>query len=299
MPEEQADFVVETPGGRLDAYLAARIADKSRNSVQSMIRNEQVRVNGEVVKKPAFELHSGDTIRLTQINEETPRDEFEIVELDILLETEGYMVINKPPGVVVHPSPGHENGTLAQAAIDYAPELQGVGEPGREGLVHRLDKDTSGLVIFAKNEATMKLIQEQFKAREVEKTYLALVDGAPPSDKGRVEAPIGRDPKHRQRFAVQDAGREAVSEFVTRERFRRHTLLEVHPFTGRTHQVRIHLQFLECPVVGDTVYGRRHPSLGAERQMLHAWKMVLPGHAEFEAPIPEDFEDAVRMAAVK
>jgi len=299
MAEKPADFVVEAPGGRLDTYLADRIADRSRNSVQSMIRNKQVRVNGEVVAKPAFELHSGDTIRLTEIDEATTRDPSEITELDILHESDDFMVINKSPGVVVHPSPGHESGTLAQAAAAYAPELRGVGDPGREGLVHRLDKNTSGLIIFARNEATLKLLQEQFKAREVEKTYLALVDGAPPSDKGRVEAHIGRDPEHRQRFSVQASGREAVSEFATKERFKKHTLLEVHPITGRTHQVRIHMQFLECPVVGDTVYGRRHASLRVERQMLHAWKLALPGHPEFEAPIPQDIEDAVRIAAVK
>ena len=299
MTQEPADFVVESPGGRLDAYLAARIANRSRNSVQTMIRNEQVRVNGEVVAKPAFELHSGDTIRLSQVDEEPVRAEFEMVEFEILYETKDYIIINKSPGIVVHPSPGHESGTLAQAVIDYAPELNGIGEPGREGLVHRLDKDTSGLIIFARNEATLTLLQQQFKSREIEKTYLALVDGAPPSDKGRIEAPIGRDPQHRQRFAVQDRGRQAVTEFRTRERFKHHTLLDVHPITGRTHQVRIHMQFLECPVVGDKVYGKRHPSLAVERQMLHAWKMVVPGHDVFEAPIPEDFTDAVRMATRK
>jgi 23S rRNA pseudouridine1911/1915/1917 synthase len=298
MTKEPADFVVETPGGRLDAYLAARIKDRSRNSVQIMIRNQQVRVNGEVVAKPAFELQSGDTIQLSQVDEKTIRVEFEVVELDILHETEDYIVINKSHGIVVHPSPGHESGTLAQAAIDYAPELHGVGDPGREGLVHRLDKDTSGLIIFAKNEATLKLLQQQFKSREIEKTYLALADGAPPSDKGRVEAPIGRDPEHRQRFGIQDGGRQAITEFRTRERFKHHTLLEVHPITGRTHQ-RIHLKFLDCPVVGDKVYGMRNPSLDVKRQMLHAWKMKLPGHEEFEAPIPEDLSAAIQMATTK
>jgi 23S rRNA pseudouridine1911/1915/1917 synthase len=268
-----------------------------------MIRNEQVRVNGEIVIKPAFELRSGDTIQLSSIEEENDRADYEAVELDILHETEDYMVINKSPGIVVHPSPGHESGTLAQTVIEYVPELAGVGDTGREGLVHRLDKDTSGLIIFAKNETTLKLLQQQFKSREIEKTYLALVDGSPPSDKGRVEAPIGRDPEHRQRFAIQDSGRQAVSEFRTRESFKHHSLLEVHPITGRTHQVRIHLQFLECPVVGDKVYGKRNPSLEVERQMLHAWKMKLPGGEEFEAPIPAlrtlcDWLPANRSAAL-
>ncbi len=299
MTQEPADFVVEPPGGRLDAYLADRIADKSRNSIQAMIRNKQVRVNGKVVAKPAFELHLGDTIQLSQIEAESSFAESERVELDILHETKDYMVINKTAGIVVHPSPGHDSGTLAQAAIEYAPELRGIGEPGREGLVHRLDKDTSGLIIFAKKGESFRLMQQQFKSRVIEKTYLALVDGAPPSDKGRVEAPIARDPRHRQRFAVQEGGRQAVTEFRIRERFKRHTLLEVHPITGRTHQVRIHLQFLECPVVGDRVYGKRNPSLKVERQMLHAWKMKLPGHAEFEAPVPDDLKHAIRQATRK
>lgn len=291
--------MVDPPGGRLDAYLAGRIADRSRNSIQAMIRNEQVQVNGKVVVKPAFELHSGDTIRLSQLDAQSAFAEFDVVDLDILHETTDYMVINKSAGIVVHPSPGHESGTLAQAAIDYVPELRGIGEPGREGLVHRLDKDTSGLIIFAKNEEFLELLQQQFKSRVIEKTYMALVDGGPPSDKGRVEAPIARDPKHRQRFAVQEGGRQAISEFRTRERFKHHTLLEVHPITGRTHQVRIHMQFLECPVVGDRVYGKRHPSLDVERQMLHAWKLKLPGHEEFEAPLPEDLADAIQQATRK
>lgn len=299
MTQEPVDFVVESPGGRLDAYLAARVADRSRNSIQAMIRNEQVRVNGDVVAKPAFEVHSGDLIRAFIFDTVPSPAAYEVVELDILYETKDYMVLNKSPGIVVHPSPGHESGTLAQAAIEYAPELLGIGEPGREGLVHRLDKDTSGLIVFARNKATLKLLQQQFKSREIEKTYLVLVDGAPPSDKGRVEAPIARDPKHRQRFAVQENGRQAVTEFGIKERFKRHSLLEAHPITGRTHQVRIHMKFLNCPVVGDRVYGKRHPSLGVERQMLHAWKMELPGGDEFEAPIPEDFANAIQMAAKK
>ena len=297
MKQEAADYLVEPPGGRLDAYLADRISGTSRTSIQSMIRNMQVQVNGETVLKPAFELHSGDTIRVTQLNAEPAFDGSEGVKLDILHETKDYMVINKPAGIVVHPSPGHQSGTLAQAVIKYVPELRGLGEPGREGLVHRLDKDTSGLIIFAKNEATLKLLQQQFKTREVEKTYLALVDDRPPTDKGRVEAPIARDPRHRQRFAVLEGGRPAVTEFRIQERFKRHALLEAYPATGRTHQVRIHMNFLGCPVVGDKVYGHKNVSLDVERQMLHAWKLRLLKGEDFEAPIPEDLEEAIRQAS--
>ena len=293
------DFVVEAPGGRLDTYLTNRIGDQSRSTIQAMIRNGQVRVNDKVAAKPAFELNVGDTVRISQINAEPVSIKVEAVELDILHETADYMVLNKPPGIVVHPAPGHESGTLTQAAIEYAPELQGVGEPGREGLAHRLDKDTSGLIVFAKHEEFLEFLQQQFKSRVIEKHYLALVDESPPSSRGRVEAAIARDPKHRQRFSVQESGRAAETEFFIRERFKRHTLLELHPITGRTHQVRIHMQFLECPVVGDRIYGRRYPSLVVGRQMLHAWKMAIPGQGDFEAPIPDDFEDAMLQASRK
>ena len=295
----KADFVVEAPGGRLDTYLTNRIADQSRSAIQAMIRNGQVRVNDKVAAKPAFELNVGDMVSMSQINAESVLIEVETVELDVLHETADYMIVNKPPGIVVHPAPGHESGTLTQAVIEYAPELQGVGEPGREGLVHRLDKDTSGLIVFAKNEEFLELLQQQFKSRVIEKQYLALVDDGPPNSRGRVEAAIARDPKHRQRFSVQESGRAAETEFYIRERFKRHTLLELHPITGRTHQVRIHMQFLECPVVGDRIYGRRNPSLDVERHMLHAWKMAIPGQGDFEAPIPEDLEDAMLQASRK
>ncbi|GMR11548.1 MAG: RluA family pseudouridine synthase [Anaerolineae bacterium] len=297
MKAEAADFVVEPPGGRLDAYLAERIADRSRTSVQSMIRNGQVQVNGKSVAKPAFELHSGDTIRVSRPNAEPHFDDYQAQALEIVHETTDYMVVNKPAGIVVHPSPGHESGTLAQAAIAHAPELRSLGEAGRGGLVHRLDKDTSGLILFAKNEATLTLLQQQFKTRKIKKTYLALVDGSPPSDKGRVEAPIARDPRNRKRFAVLESGRPAVTEFRIKERFDRHALLEAFPISGRTHQIRIHMKFLGCPVVGDEVYGRKKRSLDVERQQLHAWKLRLPNREEFEAPFPADLADAIRQAS--
>ncbi|MFQ5943187.1 MAG: RluA family pseudouridine synthase [Anaerolineales bacterium] len=286
---------MESPAGRLDAYLAERIPH-SRTVIQSMIREGRITVNGTVVAKPAFDLQSGDAIQVHPIDEDPSEKKYEPVTLETVSETNDFVVINKPAGIVVHPSPGHESGTLAQAVAKHAAEVRGLGEAGREGLVHRLDKDTSGLIIFAKNEATLTLLQDQFKTRQIEKTYLALVDGHPPSDKGRVEAPIARDPRNRQRFAVQDAGRSAVTEFSTQERFEHHSLLHAFPLSGRTHQIRIHMNFLGCPVVGDTVYGRKVPSLHVKRQQLHAWKLKLPNVDEFEAPIPEDFKDAVRQA---
>lgn len=293
----KTEFEVEASGGRLDAFLADQVADQSRNKLQSMIRNGQVQVNGTVVTKPAFGLAKGDRIHVSLHDRDPALYTSEPPELDIIYEGNDYLVLNKPPGIVVHPSHGHESGTLAQGVMAYAPELKGLGETGREGLVHRLDKDTSGLILFAKNEKSLGLFQRQFKAREVKKTYLALVDGTPPSSKGRIEASIGRDPRNRQRFAILEReGRPAITEFKVREQFKRHTLLEAQPITGRTHQIRIHLKFLGCTVVGDRVYGRKKSTLEVKRQMLHAWKLKLPDGEEFEAPVPDDFAEAINLA---
>jgi 23S rRNA pseudouridine1911/1915/1917 synthase len=222
----------------------------------------------------------------------------EAIPLQIIFENEDLLVIDKPAGMVVHPAAGHRTGTLVGAVLAHSPEVNGVGEIERPGIVHRLDKDTSGLILVAKNAATQRHLQQSFALRHTEKTYLALVAGRPPTPEGRIETPIGRDPSHRQRMAVvpPSRGREAVTLYHTRERFPESTLLEVHPLTGRTHQIRVHLAFIGCPVVGDSVYGKRASSAGpsAARQMLHAWRLriALPGEdepREFEAPLPEDF----------
>ena len=199
--------------------------------------------------------------------------------------------------MVVHPSAGHETGTLVHAALAYSPDMEGVGGEVRPGVVHRLDKDTSGLILLAKNDAAHHELQQQFKDRSVEKVYLALVDGQPPTSSGRIEAHIGRDPRHRKRMAVVHSrkGREAITIYNTIESFSEHSLLEVHPKTGRTHQIRVHLAYIKCPVVGDREYGRKRPTLPIKRQFLHAGRLTirLPGEATsrgFEAPLPPDLE---------
>jgi 23S rRNA pseudouridine1911/1915/1917 synthase len=195
---------------------------------------------------------------------------------------------------VGHP---HQQGTLVHAALGYIPELEGIGGEERPGIVHRLDKDTSGLIVIAKNERAHRWLQDQFKSREVEKIYLALVDGRPPTPAGRVEAPIGRNTTHRKLMAVVplEKGRQAFTEYRTLESFGVHTLLEVHPLTGRTHQIRVHLAFLNCPVVADMVYGKRKPTISLERHFLHAFKLkiILPGEKVarvFEAPLPPELQ---------
>jgi len=201
---------------------------------------------------------------------------------------------------VVHPSAGHASGTLANAALGHAPEMEGIGGQQRPGVVHRLDKDTSGLILMAKNDRAHLWLQDQFRQRSVIKIYIALVDGHPPTPVGRIEAPIGRDIKQRKLMAIValQKGREAISEYCTLETFPDQTLLEVHPITGRTHQIRLHLAFVGCPVAGDTVYGRQHSTIPIKRHFLHAARLTirLPGEKEprtFESPLPEELKSVL------
>ena len=195
-------------------------------------------------------------------------------------------------------------GTLVNAVLGHAPELEGVGDEQRPGIVHRLDKDTSGLIVVAKNDHAQRDLQRQFKERTVHKIYLALVDGSPPTDRGRIEAPVGRDLRDRKRMAVvpRGKGREAVTEYRVVRHYAAHSLLEADLLTGRTHQIRLHLAYLKCPIVGDTVYGRRTPSLPLGRQFLHAARLTLtlPGSGEartFEAALPVELQRALQLLA--
>jgi 23S rRNA pseudouridine1911/1915/1917 synthase len=253
-------------------------------------------VDQVVVQRPGFLLRGGEILEVLVPAPQPSRLSPEPIPLDIVFENDHLLIVNKPAGMVVHPAAGHTRGTLVHAALAHAPNIQGVGGEARPGVVHRLDKDTSGLILLAKDDATHQSLQRQFRDRLVEKTYLALVDGKPPTPTGTVEAPIGRDPRQRKRMAIVPParGREAVSNYRSVELFDRHSLLEVRPLTGRTHQIRVHLAFLGCPVVGDRVYGHRRPTLPASRQMLHAWRirLLLPGEKEnrlFEARVPDDF----------
>ncbi len=287
---------VPPPGGRLDRALAGNLPEISRTRLQDCIRQGLVVVDGKPVRKPGHRLFGGELIDVTLPPSAPATLSPEPIALDVVFENEDLLIVNKPAGMVVHPSAGHAGGTLVQAALAHAPDIDGVGGEQRPGVVHRLDKDTSGLVLLAKRDAAHQALQRQFKDRKVDKVYLALVDGEPPTPTGKIEAAIGRDPLHRQRMgiALPGKGREALTSYRSAESFPEHTLLEVHPETGRTHQIRVHLAFLGCPVVGDTIYGRRKATLPVERQMLHAWRLTLAlpgdqGRRTFEAPLPEDF----------
>jgi 23S rRNA pseudouridine1911/1915/1917 synthase len=282
---------------RLDKFLAQELEDLSRSYIQKLISDGQIIVDGFPVYKKAELVSPGMEIEVEIPPPEEPDLQPENIPLDVIFENDDCIAVNKPAGMVVHPALGHPTGTLVQAVLGYAPEIEGVGGVKRPGLVHRLDQDTSGVILLAKNDRAHHYLQDQFRDREVEKSYLALVDGRPPTPTGRVEVAIGRDPKYRQRMAAvhdQD-GKLAVSEFLTEEEFPRHTLLRVSILTGRTHQIRVHLAFLDCPVVGDTVYGRKKPSLDLNRQFLHAQRLsiTLPGEQDkrtFEAPLPSELE---------
>ncbi len=292
---------------RLDKFLTQCLSGFSRSRVQSLIETGLVTVNDEIPHKAGFSLTPGARIAVIIPPPVTSHLEPEAIPLDILFENDDVLVIDKAAGMVVHPAAGHASGTLVHAVLAHAPEIEGVGGEKRPGIVHRLDKDTSGVIILAKNDRAHQWLGRQFQDRQVGKVYLALVDGHPPTPKGRVEAPIGRDPSHRQRMAVTPPhkGRQAISEYFTRQLFDMHSLLEVHIHTGRTHQIRLHMAFLDCPIVGDKVYGRRQPSLPVKRQFLHAHRLsiIIPGEASprtFEAPLPPDLAqilDQLKQAA--
>ncbi|MFT3895484.1 MAG: RluA family pseudouridine synthase [Anaerolineales bacterium] len=293
----------ETPE-RLDKYLVGQLQEFSRSRIQGLIEDGFVDVNGHPAKKAGQPLESGSNVTV-RIPPPAPTGLVaEEIPLNVVFENDDLIVVNKPAGMVVHPAAGHSSGTLVNAVLGYDPDIEGIGGEERPGVVHRLDKETSGLILMAKNERAHRWLQDQFRLRKVEKTYLALVDGKPKTPTGRVEAYIGRDPKQRKQMAIvsEKKGREAISEYKTLESFSKHTLLEFHPLTGRTHQIRLHCAFLGCPIVGDAVYGHKNFTVDINRHFLHAAKLkiTLPGEMQprtFEAPLPDELVkvlDAVR-----
>lgn len=292
-------FASEHPK-RLDKFLVERLPEYSRSRLQAWIKDGRVTVDGVPAQKTGQQLEGEAEIHIEIPPAQPSHIEPEEIPLKVIYEDENLLVVDKPAGMVVHPSAGHHTGTLVHAALAHAPDLEGVGGVQRPGVVHRLDKETSGLILLAKNDRTHRWLQNQFRDREVQKTYLALVDGSPPTPQGRIEVAVGRDARDPKSMAPvpPGRGRSAASEYFTRETFAEHTLLEVHPVTGRTHQIRVHLAFIGCPVAGDTTYGRRHPSIPLERHFLHASQLSirLPGKkvaTTFEAPLPGELRQVL------
>lgn len=291
-------------GQRLDTYLAAQGRWGSRARVQRMIDEGRVELDRRQVK-------AGTTLRAGQIIAVHPGGpaallttaEPEDIALDILFEDDWLLVINKPAGLVVHPAPGNWRGTLVGALLHHWRGPRPGLDPLRPGIVHRLDKDTSGVLVVAKDAATLAALGEQFKGRQVQKQYLAFVWGRVRSQTGTIDEPIGRHPVHRQRMAVRRGGRAAVTRYAVVERFKAMTLLRLFPHTGRTHQLRVHLAAIGHPILGDAVYGRAHPRPGTlHRQALHAEAIAFRHPAtgaavQFRAPLPADLLALRRVCA--
>ena len=282
---------------RLDRYLARELTQYSRARLQQLIRNGSVTLNGETAR-PRDLIRSGDEIQLTEPPPEKIDNQPEAIPLDILFEDDDLIVINKPAGLVVHPGAGHREHTLVNALLHHCPSLSGIGGKERPGIVHRLDKETSGCLVVAKNDEAHRRLSLQFAARTVEKIYLALVAGKLRRSAGVIEEKIGRHPVNRQRMSVASArGRSAKTEYRVVRSGEKFSVVECRLHSGRTHQIRVHLHHLGHPVLGDKVYA---PKLAKNfpRQMLHAWKLGFdhPRSGErktFEAPVPDDFANSI------
>lgn len=290
---------VDESGKRLDAWLAENETELSRSRWQGLIKNGLVTVN-DTPAKANLKLREGDRVEWT-IPEPVPTETLpENIPLDILFEDSHIIVINKPAGLVVHPAAGNKDGTLVNALLHHCTDLAGIGGEERPGIVHRLDKDTSGVMVVAKTEAAMNELARQFKKRETEKEYMAIVRGNLNPSFGYVETTIGRHPFHRKKMCANvKRGRRAVSNFKTEEKLKNASLLRVRIETGRTHQIRVHMAFIKHPILGDKLYARRLPTdeLWPDRQMLHATKLsiVHPNTGKkmtFQAPLPQDMLNA-------
>ena len=297
--EEHIVLDVEQAGERLDVF-CARAGDMTRSAVQRMIAEGDIRLNGGPAKaNQKLKMNDKVTVLLR------PAAEVDIVPedkpIDIVYEDNDIAVIDKPKGMVVHPAPGNPSGTLVNALMYHLSGLSGIGGELRPGIVHRIDKLTSGLIVVAKNDMAHTSLAAQLKEHSARRTYIAIVDGNIKEDSGTVDAPIGRHPVDRKRMAVVKDGREAVTHWRVLERYGAYTLVEARLETGRTHQIRVHMAHIKHPVAGDVVYGSAKPRLGLEGQALHAARLELthPGTGErmtFKAKVPEYFVFALKKA---
>jgi len=304
-------FVDESDTGkRLDVTVASSISECSRSYAAKLVIDGHIKVQG-AFKKPGYHVKTGEEIHCVIPPPKPVLFEPEPIEIDILYEDKHLIVINKRAGLVIHPAPGHYSGTLVNALLHHCPDIGAISGEIRPGIVHRLDKDTSGTLVIAKNSSTHDNLSMQFKSRAVKKEYLALVHGEIESDSGSIKMPIGRHPVHRKRMSTKSRkGREAETLWEVRERFRVATFIKVNLKTGRTHQIRVHCAAINHPVIGDPVYcGRKTGKslLNAKlnlkkkitRQMLHAWRLgffhpAFEKTMTFESPIPQDMEELIK-----
>jgi 23S rRNA pseudouridine1911/1915/1917 synthase len=292
-------FVADKPGTRLDKFVVEKCPELSRTHAQKLIGEGYITVNGHVAKA-SLKLSIGDKINI--IIPSTPPSQLspEAIPLNIIYEDDDLLVVDKPAGLAVHPAPGQPGHTLVNAILSHFPHLADISDSLRPGIVHRLDKDTSGVMLVAKNRAAQANLINQFKSRSIVKAYLVLVRGKLTPERGIIEAAIGRDPRNRKRMAVVTLGREARTEYQVIKYAGNYTLLEVVMETGRTHQIRVHLSAIGYPVVGDLMYGVKSPYLS--RQFLHACRLgfKLPStseYVEFKSELPPDLEQALEDIA--
>jgi 23S rRNA pseudouridine1911/1915/1917 synthase len=294
---------------RLDVVVASIIPDCSRSYAAKLIIEGHIQVQGEN-KKPGYRVKAGEKIEARVPAPIPAVYEPEAIDIDILYEDENLIVINKKAGIVVHPAPGHYSGTLVNALLHHCPDFGSISGEVRPGIVHRLDKDTSGTLVVAKNSNIHENLSIQFKSRTIKKEYLALVHGQITFDSGSINLPVGRHPVHRKRMSTQSKkGREAETLWKVRERFEKATFIKVHLKTGRTHQIRVHCASVNHPVMGDPVYCTRKTGSDlydmfdikkkVTRQMLHAWRLkfyhpTLQKEMTFESPIPQDMEECIK-----
>jgi 23S rRNA pseudouridine1911/1915/1917 synthase len=292
-------FIAGEPGERLDKYICQQLPELSRSRVQRLIADGHITVNSQPAK-PGLRLNTGDRIKVTILPTPPQKLVPEAIPLNIIYEDEDLLVVDKPDGLTVHPAPGHASHTLVNALLSHFPHLADVGDRLRPGIVHRLDKDTSGLMLVAKNAKAQDNLAGQFKSHSVTKAYIVLVRGHLTPKEGIIEANIGRALRHRQKMAVVEGGREARTEYKVIKYIGDYSLLEVRPQTGRTHQIRVHLAAIGFPVVGDKVYGVKAPFLS--RQFLHAsllgFRLPSTGeYLEFKSELPADLEQALEDIA--
>lgn len=293
----------EAENTRLDVFLSKIFEDKSRSYIQKLIEGSHILVNNKE-KKSNYKLNNNDiiTIELPEVQELVV--EAENIPLDILYEDEDVVVINKPQGIVVHPAPGNYKGTLVNALLYHCEDLSGINGVARPGIVHRIDKDTSGILVIAKNDKAHNKLAEQLKNHSMIREYIALVEGRIKQDKGVVDKPIGRNPKDRLKMGIVSGGKRAVTHYEVIERFEKNTLIKCILETGRTHQIRLHMSHIGYPIVGDPVYGIKKQKFNLRGQMLHAKKLgfIHPStgeYMEFESSLPEYFTHILDLLSNK
>lgn len=287
----------ENENTRLDLYLRLQFEDKSRSFLQGLIEKESIKVNGKL-KKCNYKLKKNDKVEIEFKEPIALEVVGEDIPLDVLYEDSDVIVVNKPKGMVVHPAIGNTNGTLVNALLNHCKDLSGINGVIRPGIVHRIDKDTSGILIVAKNDFAHNKLAEQFKDHSIVRLYTALTEGIIKSEKGTIDEPLGRHPVDRLKVAIVKDGRRAVTHFKVLERFNANTLIQCQLETGRTHQIRVHMNHIGYPLVGDLAYGLKKQKIKIQGQLLHAKTLgfihpTINEYMEFESPLPDYFEKIV------